>query len=114
MLYWAVIFLIIALIAAILGFAGVATAAAGIANLLFYIFLIVFLVTLNMGLGRRGTRVRGENLGQVHKSDRGGRRSLADALSKTTGTYLLRALYTNQPIVRWAKTNYKYHQALRI
>ena len=57
MLYWAVMFLIIALIAAILGFAGVATAAAGIAKILFYIFLIIFLVTLIMGLGRRGTRV---------------------------------------------------------
>jgi len=57
MLYWALMFLIIALIAAFLGFAGVATAAAGIAKILFYIFLIVFLVTLIMGLGRRGTRV---------------------------------------------------------
>lgn len=57
MLYWAVMFLIIAVIAAFLGFAGVATAAAGIAKLLFYIFLVIFLVTLIMGLGRRGTRV---------------------------------------------------------
>ena len=57
MLYWALMFLIIALIAAFLGFAGVATAAAGIAKLLFYIFLIFFLVTLIMGLGRRSTRV---------------------------------------------------------
>jgi uncharacterized membrane protein YtjA (UPF0391 family) len=38
-------------------FAGVATAAAGIAQILFYIFLVMFLVTLIMGLGRRGTRV---------------------------------------------------------
>jgi uncharacterized membrane protein YtjA (UPF0391 family) len=57
MLYWAAMFLIIALIAAFLGFAGVATAAAGIAKILFYIFLVIFLVTLIMGLGRRGTRV---------------------------------------------------------
>ena len=57
MLYWALMFLIIALIAAFLGFAGVATAAAGIAKILFYIFLVIFLVTLIMGLGRRGTRV---------------------------------------------------------
>jgi uncharacterized membrane protein YtjA (UPF0391 family) len=57
MLYWAAVFLIIALIAAFLGFAGVATAAAGIAKILFYIFLVIFLVTLIMGLGRRGTRV---------------------------------------------------------
>ena len=57
MLYWAMMFLIIALIAAFLGFAGVATAAAGIAQILFYIFLVIFLVTLIMGLARRGTRV---------------------------------------------------------
>ena len=57
MLYWAMMFLIIALIAAFLGFAGVATAAAGIAQILFYIFLVIFLVTLIMGLAHRGTRV---------------------------------------------------------
>ena len=57
MLYWAAMFLIIALVAAFLGFFGVATAAAGIAKILFYVFLVIFLVTLIMGLGRRGTRV---------------------------------------------------------
>jgi uncharacterized membrane protein YtjA (UPF0391 family) len=57
MLYWAAVFLVIALIAAWLGFAGVAVAAAGAAKILFYIFLAIFLVTLIMGLGRRGTRV---------------------------------------------------------
>jgi uncharacterized membrane protein YtjA (UPF0391 family) len=57
MLYWAAVFLIIALVAAFLGFAGVATAAAGIAKILFYVFLVIFLVTLIMGVGRRGTRV---------------------------------------------------------
>ena len=56
MLYWAVVFLVVALVAALLGFGGVATAAAGMAQILFYIFLIVFLVTLVLGLGRRGTR----------------------------------------------------------
>lgn len=56
MLYWAVVFLVVALVAALLGFGGVATAAAGMAKILFYIFLIVFLVTLVLGLGRRGTR----------------------------------------------------------
>ncbi len=40
MLYWALVFLIIAIIAALFGFAGVATAAVGIAKLLFYIFLV--------------------------------------------------------------------------
>jgi uncharacterized membrane protein YtjA (UPF0391 family) len=48
---------VIGLIAAFLGFGGVVTTAAGIAKILFYIFLIIFLVTLVMGLGRRGTRI---------------------------------------------------------
>jgi len=53
MLYWALVFLGVAIIAGVLGFGGVAIMAAGIAKLLFYIFLVVFLVTLVMGLGRR-------------------------------------------------------------
>ena len=57
MVYWAAVFFVIALVAALFGFVGIATAAAGIAKLLFYIFLVIFLVTLVMGLGRRGTRV---------------------------------------------------------
>jgi uncharacterized membrane protein YtjA (UPF0391 family) len=57
MLYWAAVFLVIALIAALLGFAGVATAAAGIAKILFYVFLVIFLVTLIMGVSRRGTGI---------------------------------------------------------
>jgi len=55
-IYWAIVFLIIALVAAFLGFFGVATAAAGIAKILFYIFLIMFLVSLIVGVSRRGTR----------------------------------------------------------
>jgi uncharacterized membrane protein YtjA (UPF0391 family) len=54
MLYWALVFFLVALVAALFGFGGIAIAAAGIAKLLFYIFLIVFLVTLVMGLSRRG------------------------------------------------------------
>jgi uncharacterized membrane protein YtjA (UPF0391 family) len=54
MLYWALVFLIVAIIAAIFGFGGVAVAAAGIAKLLFFIFLVVFLITLITGLTRRG------------------------------------------------------------
>jgi uncharacterized membrane protein YtjA (UPF0391 family) len=57
MLYWAAMFFVIALVAAFLGFFGVATAAAGIAKILFYLFLVIFLATLIMGLGRRGTSV---------------------------------------------------------
>ena len=37
MLYWAVVFLIVAIIAGILGFGGIAAAAAGMAKILFYI-----------------------------------------------------------------------------
>jgi uncharacterized membrane protein YtjA (UPF0391 family) len=54
MLYWALVFLIVAIIAAIFGFGGVAVAAAGIAKLLFFIFLVVFVITLITGLTRRG------------------------------------------------------------
>ncbi|HEY6290680.1 MAG TPA: DUF1328 family protein [Terriglobia bacterium] len=46
MLYYAVVFLIIAIIAGLLGFGAVAFAAAGIAKLLFFFFLILFLLSL--------------------------------------------------------------------
>ena len=55
MLYWAVVFLIVALIAGLMGFGAIAFAAAGIAKILFFIFLIAFLVSLVMHLGRRGS-----------------------------------------------------------
>jgi uncharacterized membrane protein YtjA (UPF0391 family) len=54
MLYWALVFFIIAIIAGFLGFGGIAFAAAGIAKILFFIFLVVFVVMLLTGLmGRR-------------------------------------------------------------
>ena len=54
MLYWAVVFLIIALVAAVFGFGGIASAAVGIAKFLFFLFVVVFIVLLVMGLlGRR-------------------------------------------------------------
>jgi len=53
MLYWALVFLVIALVAALFGFGGIAVAAAGIAKLLFFLFVIIFVVTLMMGLMRR-------------------------------------------------------------
>jgi uncharacterized membrane protein YtjA (UPF0391 family) len=46
MLYYALVFLVIALIAGFLGFGGVAFAAAGIAKILFFVFLVIFVVTL--------------------------------------------------------------------
>ncbi len=49
MLYWAVVFLIIALIAAFFGFTGVYVAAAGIAKVLFFVFLVLFIISLITG-----------------------------------------------------------------
>jgi uncharacterized membrane protein YtjA (UPF0391 family) len=57
MLYWAVVFLIVALVAAVFGFGGIASAAAGIAKLLFFLFVIVFIVMLVLGLVSRGRAV---------------------------------------------------------
>jgi uncharacterized membrane protein YtjA (UPF0391 family) len=54
LLYWALVFLIIAIIAAVFGFGGIAVAAVGIAKILFFIFLVIFVVTLIAGIaGRR-------------------------------------------------------------
>jgi uncharacterized membrane protein YtjA (UPF0391 family) len=53
MLYYALVFFVIAIIAAAFGFGGIAAGAASIAKILFIIFLIIFLVTLVMGLMRR-------------------------------------------------------------
>jgi uncharacterized membrane protein YtjA (UPF0391 family) len=54
MLYWTIMFLVIALIAGVLGFTGVAVAAAGIAKLLFVVFLVLFVISLFTHLSRRG------------------------------------------------------------
>jgi len=53
MLYWAVVFLVLALVAAVFGFGGIAAAATTIAQVLFFVFLVVFLVSLITGLARR-------------------------------------------------------------
>jgi len=53
MLYWTVVFLVIALVAAMLGFGGVATSAAGIAKILFFVFLVAFAVSGILHLARR-------------------------------------------------------------
>lgn len=55
MLYWALVFLVVAIIAGVLGFTGIAVAAAGIAKILFVVFLILFLISIIMHVGRRGT-----------------------------------------------------------
>jgi uncharacterized membrane protein YtjA (UPF0391 family) len=54
MLYWAVVFFIIALVAAIFGFTGIFVAAAGIAKILFVIFLVLLIISLIAGGVRRG------------------------------------------------------------
>jgi uncharacterized membrane protein YtjA (UPF0391 family) len=53
MLYYAVVFLVIALVAAFFGFGGIAVGAASIAKILFVIFLVLFLVSLLFGYRRR-------------------------------------------------------------
>ena len=56
MLYWALVFLIVALVAAALGFGGIAGASAGIAKILFFIFLVLLLVSLVTHF-TRGSRI---------------------------------------------------------
>jgi uncharacterized membrane protein YtjA (UPF0391 family) len=53
MLYYAVMFFVVALIAAVLGFGGLAAGAAGIAKFLFVLFLIGAVITFFISLGRR-------------------------------------------------------------
>jgi len=57
MLYYALVFLVIALVAGLLGFGVVAFAAAEIARICFFIFVVLFLVTL-LAHAFRGTSVR--------------------------------------------------------
>lgn len=52
MLYWAVVFFIIALAAAVFGFGGIAAASAGVAKILFFIFLIGFIISLVLHFAR--------------------------------------------------------------
>jgi uncharacterized membrane protein YtjA (UPF0391 family) len=55
LLYWAVVFLIVALVAAVLGFGGVAGTAMAGAQMLFWVAIVLFIISLIAGLlGRRG------------------------------------------------------------
>ena len=54
LLYWAVVFLVIALVAAVLGFGGVAGTAMAGAQMLFWFAIVLFVVSLVWGLFRRG------------------------------------------------------------
>jgi uncharacterized membrane protein YtjA (UPF0391 family) len=53
MLYYTLVFLVVALIAGVLGFTGVAAGAVEIARILFFIFILLFIGSLFMGLLRR-------------------------------------------------------------
>jgi uncharacterized membrane protein YtjA (UPF0391 family) len=55
MLYWAMVFFVIALIAAVFGFGSIAASAAGIAKILFFVFLVLFIVSLLVGGVQRPT-----------------------------------------------------------
>lgn len=46
MLYWALLFFIVAIVAGIFGFGGISAAASGIAKLLFVLFLVMFAASL--------------------------------------------------------------------
>jgi len=56
MLYWALVFFVIAIMAAAFGFGGIAAGAGTIAKVLFAAFLVVFLVSLILGFYRRHHR----------------------------------------------------------
>jgi len=55
MLYWSLMFLVIALVAGLFGFGGIASTATGIAQILFVIALVLFLVSLVTGFARRNS-----------------------------------------------------------
>jgi uncharacterized membrane protein YtjA (UPF0391 family) len=55
MLYWALMFLVIALLAGLFGFGGIASTATGMAQILFVIALILFVVSLFAGFLRRNS-----------------------------------------------------------
>lgn len=53
MLYYALVFFVVAIIAGMLGFGVIAFAAAEIARILFFFFLVAFLVSLIMHVAHR-------------------------------------------------------------
>jgi uncharacterized membrane protein YtjA (UPF0391 family) len=54
MLHYALVFFLIAVVAAIFGFGGIAAGAVEIAKILFFLFLVLFVVSLVVGIIRRG------------------------------------------------------------
>jgi uncharacterized membrane protein YtjA (UPF0391 family) len=53
MLYYALVFLLIAILAGVFGFTGISLASAGIAKILFFVFIVLFLVSLITHAARR-------------------------------------------------------------
>lgn len=53
MLYYALLFLLMAIIAAVLGFGGLAATSVSIAKAIFMIVVVVFLISVIMQAGRR-------------------------------------------------------------
>lgn len=54
MLYWSAVFFVLAIVAGLFGFGGIAAGAVEIAKIMFLIFLAMFVVSLIMGVLRRG------------------------------------------------------------
>jgi uncharacterized membrane protein YtjA (UPF0391 family) len=50
MLYYTVVFFVIALIAAFFGFSGIAAGAAEIAKILFFVFLVITIISILVGV----------------------------------------------------------------
>ncbi len=50
MLYWALVFLLVAVVAGLFGFGAIASTATGIAQVLFFVFLVLFVASLARGL----------------------------------------------------------------
>ncbi|HUL67158.1 MAG TPA: DUF1328 domain-containing protein [Burkholderiaceae bacterium] len=55
MLYWALVFFVIAIVAVIFGFGGIEAGASSIAQVLFFLFLIFAVASLILGT-RRGPK----------------------------------------------------------
>lgn len=58
MLWWALIFFVLAIVAAIFGFGGIVTAAASVAQIIFYVALVFFVASLIVYLFRGASRGR--------------------------------------------------------
>ena len=53
MLYWAVVFFIVAIVAGVFSFGGISDSAESIAKILFFIFIVLFVVSLLGNLLRK-------------------------------------------------------------